>query len=58
MPLSGEVLEVNESLAENSGLVNTSPLDGGWFVKIKLTGDASEQDDLLTLDQYTKTLEQ
>jgi glycine cleavage system H protein len=36
MPLGGEVIEVNEALRADPALANTSPLDGGWFMKIKL----------------------
>jgi len=33
-PLSGEVIEVNEALEDNPNLVNQSPFDEGWLVKI------------------------
>lgn len=36
-PVSGEVLEVNEALASNPSLVNTSPYDEGWLFKIRLS---------------------
>jgi glycine cleavage system H protein len=36
MPLGGEVIEVNEALRADPALANTSPLDTGWFIKIKL----------------------
>jgi glycine cleavage system H protein len=39
MPLGGEVIEVNEALRTDPALANNSPLDAGWFMKIKL--DAS-----------------
>ncbi|MDT4850467.1 Glycine cleavage system H protein [compost metagenome] len=35
MPLSGEVLEVNQALADNPELVNEAPMDGGWFFRIR-----------------------
>ncbi len=36
MPLSGEVLEVNEALRVDPALANTDPMDAGWFMRIKL----------------------
>lgn len=35
-PVSGEVIAVNEALADGPELVNTEPMDGGWFMKIRL----------------------
>lgn len=37
MPLDVEVLEVNEALEDNPELVNSSPYDDGWVLKVKLT---------------------
>jgi glycine cleavage system H protein len=39
MPAAGEVLEVNEALAEHPEAVNEDPYGKGWMVKIKLSGD-------------------
>lgn len=36
-PVSGKILEINESLKEDFGLVNTSPQDQGWLYKIELS---------------------
>ena len=44
MPVSGEVLEVNEALRENPALANTDPLGAGWFFKIKLSEPAQLAD--------------
>ena len=41
MPVSGEVLEVNEALRDDPALANTDPLGAGWFFKVKLS-DASQ----------------
>lgn len=41
MPVSGEILEVNETLRDDPALANTDPLGAGWFFKVKLA-DASE----------------
>lgn len=43
-PVSGEVVAVNEALADQPELVNTEPYDGGWMVEIKL--DEPVQDTL------------
>ncbi|EHB05292.1 Glycine cleavage system H protein, mitochondrial [Heterocephalus glaber] len=51
-PLSGEVAEINEALAENSGLVHKSCEDG-WLTKKTLT-DRSELDELMREEAYEK----
>lgn len=52
MPLSGEVVEVNEALRDNPSLANTDPLGAGWFFKVKLS-DASQVTELLDDVAYT-----
>lgn len=37
MPVSGEVLEVNEALRADPALANSDPLGAGWFFKLKLS---------------------
>lgn len=39
-PMDGEVIEVNEGLASQPNLVNTSPEDEGWLIKLKYGGGA------------------
>ncbi|MFZ4484771.1 MAG: glycine cleavage system protein GcvH [Chthoniobacterales bacterium] len=39
-PVDGEVVEVNEALANSPALVNTSPYDEGWLFKVRLTNRA------------------
>ena len=51
MPVSGEVIEVNEALEGAPETVNSDPYGDGWMVKIKLS-DVSEIDGLLSADQY------
>lgn len=51
-PLSGEVVEVNDALADNPALVNESPDGEGWFFKLKLS-DASETASLMDETAYT-----
>jgi glycine cleavage system H protein len=54
-PLSGEIIEVNEALAENPAAINEDPYGEGWLVKVRL-GDPSEQDTLLDARSYMATL--
>ncbi|MFX0041705.1 MAG: glycine cleavage system protein GcvH [Candidatus Hodarchaeota archaeon] len=56
MPLSGEVIEINGNLADNPGLVNSSPYEEGWMIKIKINHD-DEFKDLLTVEQYKELVE-
>ena len=54
-PLSGEIVEVNEALAENPATINEDPYGEGWLVKVRLT-DPSEREALLDAASYTATL--
>src|SRR6476646_1715168 len=54
-PLSGEIVEVNEALAENPAAINEEPYDGGWLVKVRLS-DPAERDGLMDAASYTATL--
>ena len=51
MPVSGEILEVNEALRADPALANTDPLGAGWFFKVKLS-DASQIAALLDETAY------
>lgn len=51
MPVSGEILEMNEALADAAELVNSDPYGKGWLVKIKIN-DVAELDELFSSDQY------
>ena len=51
MPVSGEVLEVNPALEDKPELVNESPYDEGWLIKI-IPADPSETDELLSAADY------
>ncbi len=50
-PVDGEIVEVNESLADNPGALNEDPEGDAWIYKIKLS-DASQLEDLMDLDGY------
>lgn len=54
-PVDGEIVEVNESLADNPGLVNEDPLGGAWFFKIKVE-DASQIDAYMDEDAYNEMI--
>jgi glycine cleavage system H protein len=50
-PVSGEVIEVNEALADNPQLVNESAYGEGWMLRVRLTAQ-DELEKLLSADQY------
>ncbi len=51
MPVSGEIVEVNEALEDTPELVNDGPYGDGWFIKIAPSNSA-EWDELLTPQAY------
>ena len=51
LPVSGEIIEFNESLEDAPELVNSDPYGEGWMIKIKCT-DPSQFDDLMSAEQY------
>ena len=51
-PASGEIIKINEGLADNPEVLNSDPYEAGWMVKMKLD-DPSELDDLMDADTYT-----
>ena len=51
MPITGEIIEINDKLESEPELVNTDPYGEGWMVKIKYD-DVSQLDSLLDLDGY------
>ncbi|MEZ4900453.1 MAG: glycine cleavage system protein GcvH [Spirosomataceae bacterium] len=53
LPVSGEVLEFNESLEATPELVNTDPYGEGWMVRIKITGAT---DNLLSVEAYKELI--
>jgi glycine cleavage system H protein len=54
-PLSGEIVAVNETLADSPQLINEDPYGEGWMVRIALS-DPSERDALMDADAYSATL--
>ena len=55
MPISGKILEFNESLETNPEKVNDNPYEDGWMIKMKIS-DASELDELLSPEDYENTI--
>ncbi|MDE2741028.1 MAG: glycine cleavage system protein GcvH [Gemmatimonadota bacterium] len=50
-PASGEVLEVNDSLAEEAEQINEDPYGGGWLLKIRID-DSTDLENLLSAQDY------
>lgn len=55
-PVGGEVIEINEALADKPELVNTDPYGDGWMVKIRLAAP-DEVDELMTAEDYDEYIE-
>ncbi len=56
-PLSGEIVEVNDALADAPELVNSSPYEDGWLFKIKLS-DEAELAALLDAQGYKDSIDE
>jgi len=56
MPVSGEVVEINEALADKPELINKDPFGSGWMIRIKVS-DPGELSTLLTPDSYRNMIE-
>ena len=54
-PLSGSVVEVNDEVVDAPELINESPFDTGWLIKVRLS-DPGEVDDLMTSEEYEDLL--
>ncbi len=55
MPVSGEIVEVNEALRADPSLANSDPLASGWFFKVKLSQPA-ELDTMMSATAYDDLL--
>jgi len=55
MPVTGEVVEVNEALRDNPALANSDPMGEGWFFKVKV-GDMLQFDALMDPPAYDALL--
>ena len=56
LPVSGKILELNEALEDDPELVNSSPYENGWIIKLEMT-DLSQLDTLMSADAYTEFVE-
>ena len=56
MPLSGEIVDVNQNLNDSPEIINTSPYEEGWIIKIKIS-HTDELNDLLSYDDYKLLIE-
>jgi len=54
-PLSGSVLEINEEVVDAPEIINESPYEDGWLIKVRLA-DPAEADDLMSADEYNELL--
>jgi glycine cleavage system H protein len=52
-PVSGEIIENNQSIVDDPAKVNTDPENEAWFFKLKIT-DKSEMDSLMNKEEYEK----
>ncbi len=55
-PMSGKIIEVNETLETKPGLINKSCYDKGWIAKIEIS-EMEETSNLMTVDEYRSFLE-
>lgn len=55
MPISGEVIEFNETLEDAPETVNSDPYEKGWLVKVKIA-DVSQLDNLLDAKTYKELI--
>lgn len=55
-PMAGEITEVNQAVADDSSLVNSSPMTDGWFFKIRIA-DAGDLDGLMDEAAYKSFVE-
>jgi glycine cleavage system H protein len=53
MPMSGEIVEINEALSDEPEVINSDPFGAGWMIKIK-PSNPGEWDNLLSGEDYEK----
>jgi len=56
MPVSGEIVAINEALADEPEIINTSPYDNGWLFKVQPT--AEEIEDLMDAETYQAEIDE
>ncbi len=55
-PMSGKIIEVNNRLDDDPGLINKSCYENGWIAKVEIAQD-EEKSNLMSADEYEKYLE-
>jgi len=55
-PISGEVVKVNNDLFDTPNLINKSPYEDGWLVKLRFTKKEDEIEKLLSAEEYKKII--
>ncbi|MEK7299003.1 MAG: glycine cleavage system protein GcvH [Candidatus Margulisiibacteriota bacterium] len=56
LPVSGKITEINTVLSQSPNLINDSPYDNGWLVRVTIA-DPLELDDLMSANQYKAFLQ-
>lgn len=57
MPISGEVIEINEEIVDSPELLNDESYENKWFIKIKSDADQVEFADLMDYSDYKEEIE-
>ena len=52
MPVGAKIVEVNDALVDSPEILNESPLENGWLVKVECENFAGDSTDLLEYDDY------
>jgi glycine cleavage system H protein len=55
LPVAGKILEVNSALSDEPELVNNSPYEGGWLIKMEIA-DMSDVESLMDFEAYTSSI--
>ncbi len=55
LPVSGEIVAINEAVVDSPELINSDPLDEGWMIKVRLS-EATEVDQLMDAAAYGELL--
>lgn len=57
MPACGKIVEINEKIAETPELLNESPFEEGWLVKVECNNAHADSGDLLEYEDYKEEIE-
>ncbi|HUW91012.1 MAG TPA: glycine cleavage system protein GcvH [Candidatus Nanopelagicaceae bacterium] len=57
IPLSGKIIEINSNLVDNPEVVNSSPYESGWMLKLEYKNEL-EINDLLSVEDYKRIVEE